>query len=210
MDTFMDEIKNIKMLTRVVAVGVLINFAIIALLQGPDVVGFDPTYGTITSILNFVIAFCTTGVLMGIYVVFDVKKTFDLAHMHSVLFVAVCVQMIFALGSVFAYNSVFETVFTASEVGAVAGSITNTIFFLYGMYAYLLVTRDHNNLLSSRTQTVGKIFAGIIIPVQALTLFGLIPAAVFAPLFVLGGVVLYPLLMIGIGDAIGNYQKTDG
>ena len=43
MDTFMDEIKNIKMLTRVVAVGVLINFAIIALLQGPDVVGFDPT-----------------------------------------------------------------------------------------------------------------------------------------------------------------------
>ena len=105
MDTFMDEIKNIKMLTRVVAVGVLINFAIIALLQGPDVVGFDPTYGTITSILNFVIAFCTTGVLMGIYVVFDVKKTFDLAHMHSVLFVAVCVQMIFALGSVFAIFS---------------------------------------------------------------------------------------------------------
>ena len=32
MDTFMDEIKNIKMLTRVVAVAVLINFVIIALL----------------------------------------------------------------------------------------------------------------------------------------------------------------------------------
>ena len=52
MDTFMDEIKNIKMLTRVVAVGVLVNFAIIALLQGPEAVGFDPTFGTITSILN--------------------------------------------------------------------------------------------------------------------------------------------------------------
>jgi hypothetical protein len=33
---------------------------------------------------------------------------------------------------------------------------------------------------------------------------------VFAPLFVLGGVILYPLFMIGIGDAIGNYQKTEG
>ena len=71
MDTFMDEIKNIKMLTRVVAVAVLINFVIIALLVGPDAVGFDPTYGPITGILNFVIAFCTSGVLMGIYVVFD-------------------------------------------------------------------------------------------------------------------------------------------
>ena len=209
MDTFMDEVKNIKMLTRVVAIGVLVNFVIIALLQGPDAVGFDPTYGTITAILNFVIAFCTSGVLMGIYVVFDVKKTFDLAHMHNVLFVAVCVQMIFSLGSVFTYNSVFENVLTASQVGAIGGSITNTIFFLYGMYAYLLVTRDRNNLLTSRTQTIGKVFAGIIVPVQALTLFGLIPAAVFAPLFVLGGVVLYPLLMIGIGDAIGNYTQTE-
>jgi len=34
MDTFMDEIKNIKMLTRVVAVAVLINFVIIAVLVG--------------------------------------------------------------------------------------------------------------------------------------------------------------------------------
>ena len=210
MDTFMDEIKNIKMLTRVVAGGVLINFVIIALFQGPDAVGFDPTYGTITSILNFVIAFCTSGVLMVIYVVFDVKKTFDRAHMHNVLFVAVWIQMILSLGSVVTYNSVFENILTASEVGAIGGSITNTIFFLYGMYAYLLVTRDHNNLLSSRTQTVGKVFAGIIVPVQALTLFGLIPAVVFAPLFILGGVVLYPLLMIGIGDAIGNYEQTNG
>ena len=61
MDTFMDEIKNIKMLTRVIAVAVLINFAILALLVGPDSVGFDSTYGPITAILNFVIAFCTSG-----------------------------------------------------------------------------------------------------------------------------------------------------
>ena len=88
MDTFMDEIKNIKMLTRVVAVAVLINFVIIAILVGPDAVGFDPTYSPITGILNFVIAFCTSGILMGIYVVFDVKKTFDLAHMHNVLSVS--------------------------------------------------------------------------------------------------------------------------
>ena len=210
MDTFMDEIKNIKMLTRVVAVAVLINFVIIALLVGPDAVGFDPTYGPITGILNFVIAFCTSGVLMGIYVVFDVKKTFDLAHMHNVLFVTVCAQMLFALGAVYNYNSVFETTLDTDTIWAVSGSFNSTAFILYGLYAYLLVTRDRNNLLSKRTQNVGKIFAGIIVPVQILTLFGLVPQVVFAPLFVLGGVILYPLFIIGIGDAIGNYQKTEG
>ena len=208
METFKDEIVNLKMITRVIAVAVLSNFVIIALVIGPDTVGFDPTWGTVTSILNFVIAFLTTGVLLGIWVVFDVKQTFDLNHMHNVLFVAVTVQMLLALGAVFNSNSVFDTVLDADTISEISGSITNTIFFLYGMYVFLLVRTDkrRGNQLSSRTQLIGNIFAGIIMPVQALTLFGLVPAAVFAPLFILGGVILYPLFMIGVGDAIGNYS----
>jgi hypothetical protein len=208
METFKDEIKNLKAITRVIAALVLANFVIIAVVLGPDSVGFDPTYGPITAILNFVIAFLTTGVLLGIYVVFDVKQTFDLSHMHNILFVSVTVQMLFALGSVFNYYSVFETVLDTDTVGAISGSFTSTIFFLYGMYIYLLVRTDkrRGNLLSKRTQTIGTIFSGIIIPVQALSLFGLVPDFVFAPLFILGGVILYPLFIIGVGDAIGNHE----
>ena len=208
METFKDEIVNLKMLTRVIAVAVLSLFVINAVVIGPETVGFDPTWGTVTSILNFVIAFLTTGVLLGIWVVFDVKKTFDLNHMHNVLFVAVTVQMLLALGAVFNNNSVFDSILNADTISEISGSITNTIFFLYGMYVFLLVRTDkrRGNQLSSRTQLIGNIFAGIIMPVQILTLFGLIPAAVFAPLFILGGVILYPLFMIGVGDAIGNYS----
>ena len=211
METFKDEIKNLKAITRVIAVCVLANFVILAVLLGPDSVGFDPTYGPITAILNFVIAFLTTGVLLGIYIVFDVKQTFDLSHMHNILFVSVTVQMLFSLGAVFNYYSVFETVLDTDTVGAISGSFTNTVFFLYGMYAYLLVRTDKRRgiLLSKRTQTVGAIFAAIIIPVQALTLFGIIPAAAFAGLFVLGGVILYPLFILGIGDAIGNHTVQE-
>ena len=194
METFKDEIVNLKMLTRVIAVAVLSNFVIIAVVIGPDTVGFDPTWGTVTSILNFVIAFLTTGVLLGIWVVFDVKQTFDLNHMHNVLFVAVTVQMLLALGAVFNSNSVFDSILNADTISEISGSITNTIFFLYGMYVFLLVRTDkrRGNQLSSRTQLIGNIFAGIIMPVQILTLFGLIPAAIFAPLFILGGVILKP------------------
>ena len=102
-------------------------------------------------------------------------------------------------------------VLDTDTVGAISGSFTNTIFFLYGLYVYLLVRTDkrRTNLLSSRTQTIGTIFAAIIIPAQALTLFGLIPAPAFAGLFVLGGVVLYPLFIIGVGDAIGNHKVEE-
>ena len=79
------------------------------------------------------------------------------------------------------------------------------------MYVYLLVRTDkrRGNLLSKRTQMIGTIFAGIIIPVQAASLFGLVPASFFAPLFILGGVILYPLFIIGVGDAIGNHKVQE-
>ncbi len=50
--------------------------------------------------------------------------------------------MVFSLGAVFNYYSVFETVLDADSVGAISGSFSNTIFFLYGMYVYLLVRTD--------------------------------------------------------------------
>ena len=56
---------------------------------------------------------------------------------------------------------------------------------------------------------IGTVFAGIIIPVQVATLFGLVPASIFPPLFVLGGVILYPLFIIGVGDAIGNHKVQE-
>ena len=92
---------------------------------------------------------------------------------------------------------------------AVSGSFNTAIFFLYGFYVFLLVSNDkkRNNLLSNRTQIVGNLFAAIIIPVSILSLFGLIPAAAWGALFILGGVILYPLFIIGVGDAIGNYSK---
>ena len=52
METFKDEIKNLKAITRVIAALVLANFVIIALVVGPDSVGFDPTYGPITAMMN--------------------------------------------------------------------------------------------------------------------------------------------------------------
>ena len=39
METFKDEIKNLKAITRVIAALVLANFVIIALVVGPDSVG---------------------------------------------------------------------------------------------------------------------------------------------------------------------------
>ena len=44
METFKDEIKNLKAITRVIAACVLANFVIIALVVGPDSVGYCLLY----------------------------------------------------------------------------------------------------------------------------------------------------------------------
>ena len=62
METFQAETKNIRTITRVVAILVLANFVILAVVIGPDSVGYDPTYGPIQSIINFLIGFLTTGI----------------------------------------------------------------------------------------------------------------------------------------------------
>jgi len=43
----------------------------------------------------------------------------------------------------------------------------------------------------------------LILVSQAASLFGLFPANLFAPLFILGGVILWPIFVIGISRAFG-------
>jgi hypothetical protein len=44
----------------------------------------------------------------------------------------------------------------------------------------------------------------LIIVAQALSLFGLIPANLWAPIFILGGVVLWPIFVFGLSNAFGQ------
>ena len=61
-------------------------------------------------------------------------------------------------------------------------------FLLFGIWALCLISADENNFVPSWARISGQGAAYLIIVAQIGILFGLIPAAGFVPLFLLGGV----------------------
>ena len=55
----------------------------------------------------------------------------------------------------------------------------------------------------------GQGAAYLVIAVQFGSLFGLVPAAAFVPVFIIGGVVLFPVFVFGISIAFQSYSPNE-
>ena len=75
-------------------VAILVNFVIIALLIGPDAVGYDTTYGAITDVLQFVAGFSAACVILVAGKVWDWENNFYFGLMSRIVFVVACVQTV--------------------------------------------------------------------------------------------------------------------
>ena len=203
-----------SLMARIAALGTIVFFAIQALLIGPDQVGYSEQYGAIADIVGFVQGF---GILFTISLT---QKLFGdnnpyFRIVSAILFVAAVISLTGSLASTGNANSVFDTVLTPDQAGAVASNGQLVTFLLFGIWALCLISADENNFVPSWARISGQgaayliivaqiVFAAVIIPAQALTLFGLIPAAGFVPLFLLGGVVLFPIFTWGISIAFSS------
>ena len=192
-----------SLMARIAALGTIVFFAIQALLIGPDQVGYSEQYGAIVDIVGFVQGF---GILFTISLT---QKLFGdnnpyFRIVSAILFVAAVFQLTGSLSSTGIANSVFDTVLTPDQAGAVASNGQLVTFLLFGIWALCLISADENNFVPSWARISGQGAAYLIIVAQIGILFGLIPAAGFVPLFLLGGVVLFPIFTWGISVAFSS------
>ena len=75
---------------------------------------------------------------------------------------------------------------------------------MYKRQALCLISADENNRVPSWGRMSGQGAAYLVIAVQIGALFGLIPLAAFVPVFILGGVVLFPVFVYGISIAFSG------
>ena len=193
--------KNMAMLA---AITTIISFFIGAILVGPEYVGYHPQWDPINNIVGF---FQGIGHIFAISLclkLFVADSKHNLRIFTTVVIIAATMQLIYSLAPTFAENSVFETQFNASEVTGMAGTINAVIFVLYGIWAWILTSSDDDGLIPSWGSMSGKGASILIIVAQVLSLFGLIPGNLWAPIFILGGVVLWPVFMIGLSNAFGQ------
>ena len=191
------------LMARIAALGTIVIFAVQALLIGPDQVGYSEQYGAIVDIVSFIQSF---GILFTISLT---QKLFgdnnpDFRIVSAILFVAAVIQLTGSLSSTGNANSVFESVLSTDQVNSVANVGQLVTFILFGIWALCLISADENNLVPSWGRISGQGAAYLVIAVQIGSLFGLIPLSAFVPVFILGGVILFPVFVFGISVAFSS------
>ena len=191
------------LMARIAALGTIVIFAVQALLIGPDEVGYSEQYGAIVDIVSFIQSF---GILFTISLT---QKLFGdnnpyFRIVSAILFVAAVIQLTGSLSSTGNANSVFESVLSTDQVNSVANVGQLVTFILFGIWALCLISADENNLVPSGGRISGQGAAYLVIAVQIGSLFGLIPLSAFVPVFILGGVILFPVFVYGISVAFSS------
>ena len=189
-----------SLMARIAALGTVVIFAVQALLIGPDQVGYSEQYGAIVDIVSFIQSF---GILFTISLT---QKLFGdnnpyFRIVSAILFVAAVIQLTGSLSSTGNANSVFESVLSTYQVNSVANVGQLVTFILFGIWALCLISADENNLVPSWGRLSGQGAAYLVILVQIGALFGLVPINAFVPVFILGGVILFPIFVYGISVA---------
>ena len=192
-----------SLMARIAALGTIVIFAVQALLIGPDQVGYSEQYGAIVDIVSFIQSF---GILFTISLT---QKLFGdnnpyFRIVSAILFVAAVIQLTGSLSSTGNANSVFESVLSSDQVNSVANVGQLVTFILFGIWALCLISADENNLVPSWGRISGLGAAYLVIAVQIGSLFGLIPLSAFVPVFILGGVILFPVFVFGISVAFSS------
>ena len=191
------------LMARIAALGTIVIFAVQALLIGPDQVGYSEQYGAIVDIVSFIQSF---GILFTISLT---QKLFGdnnpyFRIVSAILFVAAVIQLTGSLSSTGNANSVFESVLSTDQVNSVANVGQLVTFILFGIWALCLISADENNLVPSWGRISGQGAAYLVIAVQIGSLFGLIPLSAFVPVFILGGVILFPVFVFGLSVAFSS------
>ena len=192
-----------SLMARIAALGTVVIFAVQALLIGPDQVGYSQQYGAIVDIVSFIQSF---GILFTISLT---QKLFGdnnpyFRIVSAILFVASVIQLTGSLSSTGNANSVFESVLSTDQVNSVANVGQLVTFILFGIWALCLIGADENNLVPSWGRLSGQGAAYLVILVQIGALFGLVPINAFVPVFILGGVILFPIFVYGISVAFNS------
>jgi hypothetical protein len=193
-----------KTMAVVASIGTVVTFGIWVGLIGIQNSNYDPTWGALMNIVSFLQSFgfaFTVALSMKLFGA-DAKPYFRVVS--QIVFVGAILNILLYLSPTANANSVFPGQFNASEVLAISNVSQFGFFVMCGLWALTVLKANSFGLLPSWGVIAGRGAGWLILVAQATSLFGVLPASVFAPLYVLGGVILWPIFVFGISNAFGK------
>ena len=193
-----------KNMAVVAAIGTVITFGIWVGLIGIANTGYDSTWGALNDTVGFIQSFgfvFTVAMSMKLFGA-DNKPFFRVVS--QIVLVGAVVSLLNNLSATANANSVFPVIFESSEVLAISNAGQFGFFVIAGLWALTLLGVNSDSLLPAWGVIAGRGAGWLILVAQATSLFGLLPASVFGPIYILGGVVLWPIFIFGLSNAFGQ------
>jgi len=193
-----------KNMAVVAAIGTVITFGIWVGLTGLANTGYDSTWGALNDTVGFIQTFgfvFTIAMSMKLFGSDD-KPFFRVVS--QILLVGAIINLLNSLSPTLNANSVFPVTFDSSQVLAISNVGQFGFFVIAGLWALTVVGINSDGLVPSWGVIAGRGAGWLILVAQATSLFGLMPANVFGPIYILGGVVLWPIFVFGLSNAFGQ------
>ena len=193
-----------KTMAVVAGIGTVLSFGIWVGLTGIANTGYDATWGALSDCVGFVQSFgFVFTVALGMKLLgADDKAYFRIVS--QIVLVGGAISILNSLSATANANSVFSTTFNSSEVLAIGNVGQLGFFVVIGLWTLTVLRANSDGLMPSWGVMAGRGAGWLILVAQAATLFGLLPQNALGPLFILGGVVLWPLFALGMSNAFGG------
>ena len=189
-------------MSKVFVVTILVSFGIQAFLIPTDQVGYNETWGPALSILNFVLSFA---ILFVIYIGTKLFGGDDNAYVNvtgTMAFVAHVVNTMPAFGAIGQENSIGETFLTTNQVIDATSAATSAWGVFIGIFGIAILRSTKANLIPTYANYAGWGGATLVIVSTIGFAYGILPEVAGFITLVLGGLVLYPLFIFGLGKAM--------
>ena len=193
-----------KTMALVAAIGTVVSFIIWVGLIGLDTAGYDPAWGALNDGVSFIQTFgfvFTVALSMKLFGADD-KPYFRVVS--QIVFVGGIVGLLNSLSPTANANSAFPVIFNPSETLAMSNVSQFGFFVMAALWALTVLRANSDDLLPSWGAMAGRGAAWLILVVQAGSWIGLLPSSMLAPVYVLGGIILWPIFVFGISTAFGK------
>ena len=193
-----------KNMALVAAIGTVITFGIWVGLIGLANTDYHLKWGALNDCVSFIQTFgfvFTVALSMKLFGADD-KPFFRVVS--QIVLVGAVVSLLNNLSATQNANSVFPVTFDSSQILAISNVGQFGFFVIAGLWALTLLGVNSDGLLPSWGVIAGRGAGWLILVAQATSLFGLLPVDVFGPIYILGGVVLWPIFIFGISNTFGQ------
>ena len=196
-------------MSLVAAIGIILTIAINVATGGASGTAnsYDPTWGPVDNLINFAqdVALVFVVVLAMKLFVADDKPVF---RVMSYMMIAISTMWaVRDLAPTAIAQSVWDQGVTPTQVEDMLGTFTFGSFLLLSIWVWTTINADGGELIPRWGILAGKGASILFIVLQSVSFFGQslgITPTVIAPIFLLGGVILWPISLLGLSRAFAS------